>query len=119
MASKQIAHISGHIPKLPYLNLEDVFNLTDAMIHDCVVVVGTRRFLVSAHYSAAAPINQALKKYAPGFDWRGEIIIVGLGSARVPFVRRTTAAMSRIALIKFMARYLEHVHLRKAIPADM
>ncbi|KAJ7601907.1 hypothetical protein B0H17DRAFT_1155130 [Mycena rosella] len=73
--------------QLPYLAMERNFTIQPGVFHDCVVTIGKDQFLISAHYSPKAPINGALKELAPGFNWRGELVIVALGQS-VPYLRR-------------------------------
>ncbi|KAJ7318061.1 hypothetical protein DFH08DRAFT_820081 [Mycena albidolilacea] len=93
----ELAHIPSRIKKLPYLAMEEKFTSAGVTINDCVVAVGNCHFLFSAHYSPAAPINGALKELTPGFDWRGEIIIVALGKVK-PYISRMKASQVSHAL---------------------
>ncbi|KAJ6543712.1 hypothetical protein DFH09DRAFT_1088576 [Mycena vulgaris] len=92
-----LAHISTRISKLPYLSVDKNFTDQSVIIHDCVVAVGQVRFLISAHYNPMGPVNAALKKLAPGFDWRGELIIVALGE-KVPYLSRMNSRLAAAAL---------------------
>ncbi|KAJ6574618.1 hypothetical protein B0H19DRAFT_1063557 [Mycena capillaripes] len=113
-----LAHISKRITKLPYLAVEENFTADFAVIEDFVVAVGSYQFLISAHYSPKAPINGALTAIAPGFNWRGEVVIVALGKNK-PYISRMNALSVGAALNKFMAAYLSHIHQGLALPVAM
>ncbi|KAJ7690413.1 hypothetical protein B0H17DRAFT_1134433 [Mycena rosella] len=88
------------------------------VFHDCVVAIGKDQFLISAHYSPKAPINGALKELAPGFDWRGELVIVALGRS-VPYLRRMKLRPAVTAINKFLATSLSHIHLKLPTPVSI
>ncbi|KAJ7429209.1 hypothetical protein B0H11DRAFT_1945605 [Mycena galericulata] len=97
-ANTGLTHIQNRIKALPYLILEQsVFTVPNAVIHDTVVEVGAHRFLVSGHYDATGPVNGALKKVAPGFDWRGELSIVALGRV-IPYLSAVRPALAFLAI---------------------
>ncbi|KAJ7124134.1 hypothetical protein C8R43DRAFT_1135713 [Mycena crocata] len=91
-ANVGLAHIARRIVKLPYLRVEEVFTVPNAIIHDAVVCVGNDQFLVSGFYSPIGPINGALKTICPGFDWRGELSVVALG-LQVAYLPRIKPAL--------------------------
>lgn len=94
-----LEHVALRVMRMPYLVVQDIFTDASAVIHDCVVHVKGRRFLISAHYRATAPINGGLKELAPGFDWRGELNVVALGR-RVPYLVKMDPLLARIAVNK-------------------
>ncbi|KAJ6521408.1 hypothetical protein B0H19DRAFT_1066364 [Mycena capillaripes] len=107
------------INKLPYLVVQDSFTVTQAVvIHDTLVHVGKRRFLVSGYYRPTLPINEGLKEIAPGFAWRGEIIVVALGK-RVPYLAKVDSVKAREAANQFMTGFLSHYHMKREIPSGM
>ncbi|KAJ7082617.1 hypothetical protein C8R43DRAFT_1047808 [Mycena crocata] len=92
-------HVASCIAVLPYLDLEPVFTIPGSVIHDCLVFIGKHRLLVSGHYHPMAPINGALRAVAPGFNWRGELSVVPLGS-RVSYLATTNGTVARLAANK-------------------
>jgi hypothetical protein len=66
----------------PYVAVEEV--LRPAMntdIHDCIVTIGSNKYLVSGWYTPGSARNTgALQRIAPAFIWRGEISVIALGS---------------------------------------
>ncbi|KAJ7265574.1 hypothetical protein C8J57DRAFT_1229806 [Mycena rebaudengoi] len=105
----------ARIRRLPYLAMENGFTVEPDLIHDCVVAIGSQRFLVSGHYSAEGPVNGALKDVAPTFDWRGEIIVVQLGK-RVNYLSRMKSPLVVEATNKFIASAPLHMNLKQSIP---
>ncbi|KAJ7828890.1 hypothetical protein B0H13DRAFT_1916804 [Mycena leptocephala] len=110
-----LAHISSYIPKLPYLSMEPTFSVQSAVVHDCVVAIGRDRFLISAYYSPKAPVNEALKEFTPGFDWRGELMVVALGK-KVPYLTRMKHNPTAAAINKFIGTFLIHIHMKLSFP---
>jgi hypothetical protein len=99
-----IGPVGNSIRRLAYLHVEPIFTVLRAEINDCVVSVGKHRFLICAHYSPTAPVNWALKDHFPGFEWRGELVVVALGERRpLEFVSvaRTKKAVLRRALNRY------------------
>jgi hypothetical protein len=100
-----LAHISTQVKKLPYLAFERMFTVQPSVIHDCVVVIGQHRFLISGHYSKDTAVNGALKEIAPTFDWKGEIIVVQLGQ-RVDYVLRMKASLVAATINKSVSSFI-------------
>lgn len=92
--------------KLPYLAVEEKFSSRSVVIHDHVVAAGGMQFLVSAHYSPEGPINGALKQLLPGFEWRGELIVVALGKTK-PYIARMKKleALTAVNMSVFLATH--------------
>ncbi|KAJ7650476.1 hypothetical protein FB45DRAFT_859237 [Roridomyces roridus] len=111
----------NNIARLQYLAVEPIFT-TAGSIHDCLVTLGKRRFLICCHYDDAAPVNRALKKLFPGFDWRGELVLAVLGQPRVlQFVDGTRVKRGDVnrALNLFLAQALAKINEDEDIPASM
>ncbi|KAJ7608318.1 hypothetical protein B0H17DRAFT_1153818 [Mycena rosella] len=117
-ATSGFSHLSNHSVRLPYLAMERSFTAKAIVIHDCVVRVGKHQFLISAHHSVDGPVNGALKELAPGFDWRGELIIVALGRY-VPYLKRMKRQPATAAINKFLATSLAQIHLNLPIPLSI
>jgi hypothetical protein len=81
------------------LAAEEAFTVVTehVVIHDCIVHVGNTRFLVLGYYKPTLPINQGLKEISPGFNWRGEIIVVALGK-RVPYLSKVKAWKAKVVV---------------------
>jgi hypothetical protein len=67
--------------------------------------VGKHRFLICAHYSSTAPVNWALKVHFPGFEWRGELVVVALGERR-PLEFVSVARTKKAVLRRVLNRYV-------------
>ncbi|KAA1477411.1 hypothetical protein DENSPDRAFT_885087 [Dentipellis sp. KUC8613] len=61
------------------------------VIHECVVTLPQETFFVCGWYDARAPVNPALRRLFPHFQWRGEIAAVSLGTV-VAFRKQAKAA---------------------------
>ncbi|KAJ6482805.1 hypothetical protein C8R47DRAFT_1073406 [Mycena vitilis] len=109
----------SQVQRLPYLKVESHFAASNATIHDAIVKVDEHRFLVMAYYDPANPVNEALKAAAPGFDWRGELVVVALGRV-TPYLRKVSPWLAKVAMnngaSRFMAAYLQNMHMNAPIP---
>ncbi|KAJ7036113.1 hypothetical protein C8F04DRAFT_1096196 [Mycena alexandri] len=111
-------HIHQRVQQLPYLVVQDIFSPNADHIHDCVVQSNGQRFLICAWYKSTAAVNGALKEFAPGYDWRGEIIVVQLGR-RVAFSQKVKTDQVKVVVNKFISGYLFHMHAKQPIPSAM
>ncbi len=92
--------------QLPYLDFQGVYALDHILVHDCLVTISKgKRFLVSGYYNAEYATNFGLKNVAPGYDWKGELIVVALGD-RVPFLKRISDKDAFEAINKSVANIL-------------
>ncbi|KAK6996757.1 hypothetical protein R3P38DRAFT_3070346 [Favolaschia claudopus] len=122
-AAKQAAiKAYGHgfqIAKLPYLAVERVFTAAaNTEIHDCVVTINKKRFFICAFYNAQLPVNLALKKITPGFNWRGEIVVVPLGKD-TRFICQSKVVDLKAAVNKFQSVFLTDLHMEKKLPISI
>ncbi|KAJ7898758.1 hypothetical protein B0H13DRAFT_2337318 [Mycena leptocephala] len=107
-ANTGLAHLPTRIKCLPYLKMETLFTYAE-VIHDAVVEVDAHRFLISGYYDPTKPVNGALKKAVPCFEWHGEICVVALGVI-VPYLRTVKPGLALRAMKKFMATFLMNRH---------
>ncbi|KAJ7776453.1 hypothetical protein B0H16DRAFT_1449884 [Mycena metata] len=109
-ANTSLSHVGERIRKLPYLALERlVFTVKGVLIHDTVVEVGAKRFLISGWYDVSQPENGALRKAVPAHPWHGEINVVALGMVQ-PYLSTIPPSVVRIAIKKFMRDFLDNMN---------
>ncbi|KAJ7150562.1 hypothetical protein C8R43DRAFT_951525 [Mycena crocata] len=101
-ANTGLAHLPARIGQLPFLRIEDLLGVKNPVIHDTIVIVEGRHFLVSGYYYPMGAVNGSLKELFPGFDWKGEITVVALGRQRpylvkFPHRRLVVQAVNRLS----------------------
>ncbi|TFY56108.1 hypothetical protein EVG20_g9057 [Dentipellis fragilis] len=79
----------------PYILFRDAFSHSELsppvpLIHECNVKLPQEAFFVCGWYDMRAAINISLRQLFPSFPWRGELVVVPLGTA-VPFRGRAKA----------------------------
>jgi hypothetical protein len=91
--NRRLVNFTSFIPvgietfkKSRYVAVEAEFDAPGA-IHDCLVSVGTEKYLVSGYYDPNRMPNDLLAKVARGSCWQGEISVLFVGKV-IPFKQR-------------------------------
>ncbi|KAJ7442232.1 hypothetical protein B0H11DRAFT_2248426 [Mycena galericulata] len=117
----QNANVSARaasIAQLPYLDMAKVFtgDIPDTAIQDVIIKVGRQRFIISGYFAQKGEINEALEMMFPNFIWRGELIVVPLGRTKA-YISSVKSSLVYCAINKFLALFLQSVHLKGPVPA--
>ncbi|KAF9455523.1 hypothetical protein BDZ94DRAFT_1316143 [Collybia nuda] len=94
----------SRLPEVTFANLFNDDDPTDPpVIHRCLVLSGSFKFLIYGYVKERAHINEALSIVRPSVLWRGEVVVFTVG-CQVPFIARTRATRKMVK--DAVARYL-------------
>lgn len=93
----------NYIARLNYLEVDPIFTEHVDLVHDCVVAVGGRRFLICSHYEPSFPPNDSVQSEFFGLRWQGEIVVAEIG--RKPMLAFINLRPYRPVVKRAMVRY--------------